>query len=333
MKKRMIIACLGLSLAIAGCSQNTGEGSDTDTEVTSSMKESSEENAMEESSEKNAEPGIGEETETETETETKTETEAELQEEDESQSEIDLQENIVHTIKNPSWEYYRKETIESDAADVLHLEYYDEEPNEITDVDAWATENDITIPQFPYADADYTYEYGGVAGDSQILVIRENFEGGKIYTFELADFSMPDEYKEEDVEFVQETIQYAKVAEGILYVATGHNTYSSSAPATGYITAIGMESGEVLWKTESRMCNSRNFEIIGDSIVCGYGFTAEDDYLYVLNREDGQWIEELPLASAAEYIVRKGSSILVRCYDMNYVYSMFHRDGREYAQE
>lgn len=37
-----------------------------------------------------------------------------------------------------------------------------------------------------------------------------------------------------------------------------------------------------------------NFLVKGDVIFCGYGFTAEDDYLYQLDKNTGEVIDRLP---------------------------------------
>ena len=34
--------------------------------------------------------------------------------------------------------------------------------------------------------------------------------------------------------------------------------------------------------------NSMNFVVKGDVILCGYGFTSEEDYLYQINRNTGE---------------------------------------------
>ena len=47
---------------------------------------------------------------------------------------------------------------------------------------------------------------------------------------------------------------------------------------------VDVNSNSVIWKTEPLTSNANTFEIIGDNIVCGYGFTAEPDYLYILDR-------------------------------------------------
>lgn len=284
MKKQMFAGCLALGLVIAGCSQNTAENNETNIETSHSVEETTPEVTAAESKEEAKE--------------------------------------VVLRIKNPSWEYYCKEDPEADPESVIRLEKQKEEANNITDTDIWAQKNELSIPQIPYCDETYFYDYPGEPYAATELLIRDVSDDEKIYTIDFTDFSMPDEYNEEYAEFLNESIRYAMIQDQVLYVATGHNTYSEWAPHTGYMTAVDLERGEVLWKSEPQTCNSHNFEIIGDSIVCGYGFTNENDYLYVLNKTDGRRIERIPVVSAVDYIVRKDDTLYVRTYNTDYEFSV-----------
>ena len=77
-----------------------------------------------------------------------------------------------------------------------------------------------------------------------------------------------------------------------------------------------------LWKTETVGGNARNFEISGNEIVCGYGFTAEDDFLYQIDRDTGRVLEQIPVNSQADYIIQKDDQLFVRTYDTNYVFQI-----------
>ena len=50
-------------------------------------------------------------------------------------------------------------------------------------------------------------------------------------------------------------------------------------------------------------------------LLTGYGFTAEPDYLYLLDRRTGRVVERLTLPSAPEKITRSGKRFVVRTYD------------------
>ncbi len=70
------------------------------------------------------------------------------------------------------------------------------------------------------------------------------------------------------------------------------------------------------------MCNSRNFAVSGDALIAGYGFTAEPDWLYVLDRKTGAVVQKLRLASGPEYVIARGDRVFVRCYNTDYVFKL-----------
>ncbi len=67
------------------------------------------------------------------------------------------------------------------------------------------------------------------------------------------------------------------------------------------------------------MANARTFLVSGNLIVSGYGFTAEDDFLYLLDRRTGKVLDRLPVPSAPEVIKLRGDRLYVRTYDRQVV--------------
>ncbi len=125
-------------------------------------------------------------------------------------------------------------------------------------------------------------------------------------------------------DFTFQELQWADVEKGILYVSTAHRTYAeSSGGMNAYLTAIDLETLEVLWRSRPLVSNSENFLIVGDTIVTGYGFTAEDDFIYLLNRLTGEVMESYRAPSAPEYFYLDQDRLYVRCYDSDCVYSVF----------
>jgi len=78
----------------------------------------------------------------------------------------------------------------------------------------------------------------------------------------------------------------------MLYVSTAHRTYSEmSGESNCYITAIDLSTLEVAWRSRSLVSNSQNFLLMDNVIVTGYGFTDEDDYVYLLDRHTGEILQ------------------------------------------
>ena len=107
---------------------------------------------------------------------------------------------------------------------------------------------------------------------------------------------------------------------GVLYVSIGHRTYASAAPSTGFLLAVDMEDGSVLWMSDPQVANAQSFVRIYNSIVCGYGFTDEDDYIYILDIGDGHTAGRIRVKTAPELFTLLGSYLYVACYDTGYVY-------------
>ena len=66
-----------------------------------------------------------------------------------------------------------------------------------------------------------------------------------------------------------------------------------------------------------------NFLVKGDVIFCGYGFTAEDDYLYQLDKNTGEVIDRLPLKKIPDLMAEKDDRLYVHTYSYDYVIQVF----------
>lgn len=222
------------------------------------------------------------------------------------------EEPIFVSVSNPSWDYYIETPMETETTP-LTLTVLEEKKNQITDEEKWFRENELELPDLN--DEGYSCS---IYGDRAMLDISRNGEAEA--TLDFSDYRYADDFRPEDRMFAEQEIRSAAVYEGVLYVSTFHYTYAETSPHNGYITAIDLEDYSVLWKTEALTCNSLNFEIIGDVILCGYGFTAEDDYLYQLDRKTGKRIGRILLASKADYVIFKDDKLFVRTYHTDYVF-------------
>lgn len=242
----------------------------------------------------------------------------------ESQTESTQQELFISIqMENPSWDYYCADEGLTMEEQTIHLEKLTETPNGVSDINEWIAANELDFQQMPYSDEHYTYStYGANAFDAYELQLQELFGDRRTITLDFSDYSYANDFEESERDFVFQRIIWAKAEDGILYVATGHYTYAASSPHNAYITAIDLNDYHVLWKTAPLTCNSLSFEVIADAIVCGYGFTDEDDYLYILDKKTGLRQEEIPLKTAAEYIYRKDDTLYVKTYNTDYTFKI-----------
>jgi hypothetical protein len=113
-----------------------------------------------------------------------------------------------------------------------------------------------------------------------------------------------------------------------LYVSTGIAGYAKEAGGkTAYLSAIDTKTGKLIWQTTPLVANCPNFVVLDDVIICGYGFTKEPDFLFVIDKKTGRTLQKIPVTSGPEYIHFQGdgteeSAIFVRCYDTDYVFDV-----------
>jgi outer membrane protein assembly factor BamB len=151
----------------------------------------------------------------------------------------------------------------------------------------------------------------GQDGNTQHVVVAP----GR-YAYDFRKYAIPPRIAPGEREFVYEQTVFAKEAAGLLFVETAHSTYArSSYGLNAYLTAIDPKTGKLRWRSPALVANSGNFVLLDDTIVSGYGFTAEPDYLYAIDRATGRIMGRLLLPSGPERIARHGTTLTVDTYD------------------
>jgi hypothetical protein len=221
--------------------------------------------------------------------------------------------------------------------------------NQITDEEAWFTANDLKLPLYRVTDASpadlpelppgvptsykgnllikaisqdktITLIYGKDYASGRYLIALDKESGNFRYGFDFINYTQSPDYIATDRDFIFQTTEWAVEEGNTIYVSHNHMTYArSSKGMNAYITAIDTRSGRVLWRSRPLVSNANNFEVIGDLIVSGYGFTAEPDFLYLIDKKTGDVRQQLAVKSKADYIIHKNSKIYVRMYDTDVV--------------
>ncbi len=105
-------------------------------------------------------------------------------------------------------------------------------------------------------------------------------------------------------------VQDIRLADGVLYFNEACQSYAAEAGrACSSLVAVDPRAPRVLWRTKPLTSNGR-FRLRGCYIVAGYGFTAEPDFLHLVDRATGDVLQKLPVASAPEALTLKGRSAL-----------------------
>ena len=220
-------------------------------------------------------------------------------------------------MENPSWEYYCATEPDSLAAP-LKLTKLTQEANQITDTDDWFEKNNLSL------NVEDSGKYGlGIPSDEnggkcRIQVV--DGEKGEVFELDFSDFEYAGDFKQSEKEFVRQQIRYAQVKDHILYLSIGHLTYAESSPHNAYVAAVDLAEKKMLWKSQPLVSNAANFVIKGDVLLCGYGFTAEPDYIYQLDLASGKLIDKTQVKSKADYLILKDNILYVRTYNTDYTF-------------
>ena len=223
-------------------------------------------------------------------------------------------------LPEPSWEYYCADANPGKCT-AVELSEPTWEATVSGDEALFARAQSDDSDGLSFDDLNYHYELYGEDEDGLIwypymMDISSKETGELLYTLDFSSYYKPPVIEEGSEKYVEEYIGWAVSQDDILYVSTYHNTYASSAPQTGYITALDMNNDfEIIWRSEPLVCNSENFVVTDDALICGYGFTKEDDYVYVLDLKSGVKVGECKLKSAPEWISLIDNTLYVSCYD------------------
>lgn len=209
--------------------------------------------------------------------------------------------------------------------------------NDITDDDKWLTENQLFLhSQKIYNPTNKFLQYRIKTGGYHVLLFGEGYGNvtkvivtdineKKLYiAYDFENFRFAPKRQKSDSRFNDDQDILDIVIEGnIMYVAHSGHTYSISyGNQTGYITAINMLTDEILWTSLPKTNNCSQIEIVGNSIIAGYGFTQETDFLFVLDKYSGHRVQKIVLKKSPDYIVVKEDLAYVRTYNYDYVFSI-----------
>jgi PQQ-like domain len=217
--------------------------------------------------------------------------------------------------------------------------------NEITDEERWFRDIGVTLPVSQDAPEGLALFRGvpllaRIEGDPAVLVYQtldgpeahvvgvDPGTGEARFAFDLSSFRTPPAAAEGAESLVAMEIRWAVAQDDRLYVSHAHRTYAeSSRGANAYVTAIRIADGALLWRSQPLVSNAQNFALVpagegGQVLITGYGFTAEPDFLYVLDPETGAVLSKAKVDSGPEYIFAQGDRIHVRTYDRDYVFRM-----------
>jgi len=101
---------------------------------------------------------------------------------------------------------------------------------------------------------------------------------------------------------------------GRIYFNEACQSYSQEAGGRcSALVCADLDTGRVLWRTAPLVSNNI-FIIYRNRVFCGYGFTAEPDFLFILDADTGRMLSRTPIDSAHDYMEIQDGHLLVTTY-------------------
>lgn len=204
-----------------------------------------------------------------------------------------------------------------------------ENDNKISQIKDWFVENELFLPMlsFEWEDMLTPAEDAPTINWELFFYGTAFYDDNYIYDWTSSELNIYDRNSNQ----LLHTISYqmdqwylmgncAYLRDGILYIGCLYNGYAM--PDTCYILAYDIENEKVLWRSEDQTYNTMNFIVKDDVIICGYGFTAEKDYIYQLDMNTGKVISKTELKKMPELLVEKDGQLYVHTYSYDYILDM-----------
>lgn len=187
--------------------------------------------------------------------------------------------------------------------------------NGLSDLNYWgfsgrnAVPEDIDVEKWSigtnraYYDDTYIYNV-----DVNQVFLYDRESEALLYTVDLKDYATP-----------MKPVMWAICEQGRLYFSVYAN--GAGMQGSAYLACMDIENGELLWQTDSMICNSSNFLLWNGILICGYGFTDEEDFLYQIDADTGEVLKQTRVETMPEVMVRKDQQLYVKCYNQAYVFA------------
>lgn len=203
-----------------------------------------------------------------------------------------------------------KEThIDGEAVEPLKLQIISEEYNNIDWANDWYERENLSLPMIGNEwnhFYDDTYEY--LWADDELYIFDRQIPNSDTHCLYVLQYPT-------DKWYINGNNAWLK--DGIFYGASVTNGYAG--PDSYFMFAYDLEQDKLLWRSADQSYNSMNFVVKGDVILCGYGFTSEEDYLYQINRNTGEILDRLELKKMPDLLVEQDGKLYVHTYSYDYV--------------
>jgi len=212
-------------------------------------------------------------------------------------------------------------------------------PNQITDNELWWQQHKLEKPEiyvrFPAGSRGMIPESVPNSYQSEPLMAVWKVSGRRFFTYGKDIYNTRYLLAEAPgggkIDFAFDANAYgaatwAAIAGDTLYITNNPGNLSASQSDGAKLFAIDLKTNQLKWVSKKKTCHGQ-FLIIGGSIICGYGFSGEPDFIYVLDRSTGKAKQTIKLKTAADWLIQKENRLYVRCYNTDNIYRIRHQGG------
>ncbi len=208
----------------------------------------------------------------------------------------------------------------------LTLTVVSEKENNVSEISGWLSENQLSLPMLGGSWSSLTTpaENAPTVSAEMMLYGTTFYDDNYIYDWVPTGLNIYDRNSCQQLYAISYQMDRwymmgncAYLQDGILYLGYLYNGYAM--PGTCYLLAYDIENETVLWRSEDQTYNTMNFIVKDDIIICGYGFTAEKDYIYQIDRNTGKVIGKTELQKMPELLAEKDGQLYVHTYSYDYV--------------
>ncbi len=144
-----------------------------------------------------------------------------------------------------------------------------------------------------------------------IMLVDPSKEVKKVYN--TSQMTFPPKNRGADID--RQSVDWAVVKDGILYFSIS-GLIGFDHGLNAYLVAIDTATDKTLWVSKPNTCDSGNFLVIDNSIICGFGEVDKSDFIYVVNRFTGVRTQKLWVAHGPEWLaVGSDGMLYVSLYD------------------
>ena len=162
--------------------------------------------------------------------------------------------------------------------------------------------------------------HDNVSIDANLIIVTDPTFSKVLYAYDFSNYSLDKLSKSSELDFTKISVENVIIENYTLYATVGHSTYASSSSGyNAYLIAIDLNSQKLKWMTKPLTTNSP-FCIYDDTIITGYGFTDEPDYIYIIDKSTGCRLKSIKVANGPELFSIKDGKLYVRTYSYDYVF-------------